>query len=364
MFWLNIPIGVVGIVVAYFFVNLRWDREEAVMAKLKRIDYVGNLILIGSTVSVLIALTWAGPIYPWSDARILSPLLIGIAGLGGFLAYEASGIPREPVMPLRLFPSRTAIIIYVNTFLNNVLIFWCFFFFPLYFQAVRLSSPARSGVQILPVTLISIPSAAVAALLLSRFGRFKILHVAGFTIQSTGLALLATLRQDSPTYVWVLIQVMPAVGSGLLINTLLPAFQASLAESDQAAATATWCFIRTFGQVWGVAVAGVVFNSYTQKFAADTIPDAATLVREALGGGDAYASATKDFVSNFPEPLQGMIRDVFMRALRNVYLISIAFGGLALLLALFEKDVPLRKALDTEYGLEERKEKKKKEEAA
>lgn len=361
MFWLNIPIGVVGIVVAYFFVNLRWDREEAVLEKLKRIDYVGNLILISSTISVLIALTWAGPIYPWSDARILCPLILGIAGLGGFLVYEASGIPREPVMPLRLFPSRTAVIIYTNTFLSNVLIFLCFFFFPLYFQAVQLSSPARSGVQMLPVTLVAIPSAAVSAMVLSHIGRFKFLHVAGFALQGAGIGLLALLRVDSPTYAWVLLQVLPAFGTGLLTNTLLPAFQACLAEADQAAATGTWCFIRTFGQIWGVAVAGAVFNSYTKRFAVDTLPASESAVIEILGGGDAYASATKAFVASFPEPLRGLVKDIFLRALRHVYYIAIAFGGLALLLTLFEEDVPLRKALDTEYGLEDKKAGKKEE---
>jgi hypothetical protein len=359
---LNIPVGVAGIIVAYFFLNLRWNREESIADKLKRIDYVGNLILIASTVSVLIALTWAGPIYEWSDYHILTPLIIGIAGLVGFACYEASGLPTEPVMPLRLFPNRTARIVYINTFLNSVLIFWTFFFFPLYFQAVQLSSPARSGVQILPVTLISVPTAAVSAMLLTKFGKFKILHCLGFALQGSGIALLAVLRKDSPTYVWVLLQIVPAMGTGLLINTMLPAFQASLAEADQAAATATWSFIRTFGQVWGIAVAGAVFNSYTGTFAREMISDPA--VREILSTGDAYASATRDFVTQFPEPLQTQIRDVFLKALRNVYLISIAFGGTALLMALFEKNVPLRKALDTEYGLEEKVKESKKQPGA
>lgn len=346
---------------AYLFLNLRWDREEAIGAKLKRIDYIGNLILMGSTVSVLIALTWAGPVYEWSDARILVPLIAGILGLVGFFVYEASGIPKEPVMPLRLFPNRTARIVYINTFLNNVLMFWCFFFFPLYFQAVQLSTPSWSGVQMLPVTLISIPGAAISAMLLTKFGKFKILHVLGFTLLTAGIAVLAVLRKDSPPYVWVLIQIIPAIGTGLLINTLLPAFQASVAEADQAAATATWCFIRTFGQVWGIAIAGTIFNAYARRFAASDVSDG--LVREVLSNGDAYASATREFVLQFPEPVRSQIRDVFLKALRTVYLISVAFGGTALVLVLFEKDVPLRTALDTEYGMEGEKTTQKKDEA-
>ena len=337
--------------VAYFFLNLRWDRTESVKEKLKRIDYIGNIILIASTVSVLIALTWAGPVYSWSDARILTPLIIGIAGLVGFAVYEASGIPSEPVMPLRLFPNRTSTIIYINTFLNNVLMFWCFFFFPLYFQAVKLSSPSWSGVQILPVTLISLPGAAVSAVLLSKFGKFKILHLIGLVLLTMGIGILYVLERDFTTVEWVLIQLPAAIGSGFLLNTLLPAFQASVAESDQAAATATWCFMRTFGQVWGVAIAGAIFNSYTKQYAS-RIDD--PMVQHILSSGDAYASATKAFVTQFEEPIRSQITEVFMLALRKVFVVSVAFGGLALVLALFEKNIPLRKALDTEYGIEDR----------
>jgi hypothetical protein len=141
------------------------------MDKLRRIDYIGNAILITSSVSILIALTWAGPVHPWSDARILAPLIIGLLGLVGFVIYEASGIPSEPVMPIRLFPGRTSYIIYINTFLNMLLIQWCYFFLPLYFQAVKLSRPSRSGVQMLPVALIAIPGASLSAVVLSKWGK-------------------------------------------------------------------------------------------------------------------------------------------------------------------------------------------------
>ncbi|KPM41004.1 hypothetical protein AK830_g5535 [Neonectria ditissima] len=351
VFYLNLPIGAIGMIVSYFFLNLKYNREESVMAKLRRIDYVGNFILIASAISILIALTWAGPVYAWSDARILAPLLVGFAGLVGFVVFEASGIPVEPVMPIRLFPNRTSYIIYLNTFLNSMLIFWCFFFLPLYFQAVQLSSPSRSGVQLFPVTLIAVPGAALSAVALARWGKYKILHVLGFLMMTTGVGTLALLKKDSPTVAWVLIQAFPAVGSGFLLNTLLPAFQASLAESDQASATGMWAFIRSFGLVWGVAVASAIFNSYVKQYSS-LIDD--PFARETLSNGDAYGSATRAFVMQFDEPTRGQIRDVFLKALKRVFMISVAFGGTAFVAALFEKDIPLRKELDTEYGLEER----------
>ena len=70
--------------------------------------------------------------------------------------------------------------------------------------------------------------------------------------------------------------------------------------------------------------------------------------------GDAYASATKLFVESFPEPLRGQIRTVYSRALNKVFLISVAFGGLAFLLSFLEEEIKLRTNLETEFGLEER----------
>ncbi|KAM0559333.1 hypothetical protein ACHAPJ_004356 [Fusarium lateritium] len=351
VFYLNLPIGGAAIVVTYFFLNLQYDRTQSTMDKLRRIDYIGNAILIGSSVSILIALTWAGPVYPWSDFHILVPLIIGLLGLVGFVIYEGSGIPAEPVMPVRLFPGRTSYIIYANTFLNMLLINWCYFFLPLYFQSVKISSPSRSGVQMLPVALIAIPGAAVSAVILSRWGKYKMLHVSGFFLMTMGVGLFGLLAEDSPTVAWVLLQFIPAIGSGFLLNTLLPAFQASTDEIDQAAATGTWSFIRSFGTVWGVAIAGTIFNSYTKQYAHMIDNE---LAREMLSSGDSYQSATRAFVLQFEEAVQTQIRHVFMLSLRKVYIISVAFGGLAFVLSLFEKDVPLRKELDTQYGLDEK----------
>ncbi|KIL85722.1 hypothetical protein FAVG1_11217 [Fusarium avenaceum] len=351
VFYLNLPIGGAAIVVTYFFLNLQYNKTQSTMEKLRRIDYIGNAILIGSSVSILLALTWAGPVYPWSDARILAPLIIGILGLVGFVIYEGSGIPSEPVMPIRLFPGPTSYIIYANTFLNVLLINWCYFFFPLYFQSVLLSSPPRSGVQMLPIALIAIPGAAVAAIILSRWGKYKMLHISGFFIMTVGVGMLGLLDEHSSPAAWILLQFIPAIGSGLLLNTLLPAFQASADEIDQAAATAAWAFIRSFGAVWGVAIAGSVFNSYTKQYAHMVDNE---MAREALTLGDSYQSATRAFVQQFEEAVQTQIRHVFMLSLRKVYIISVAFGGFAFLLSLFEKDIPLRKELDTQYGLEEK----------
>jgi hypothetical protein len=49
----------------------------------------GNILVITSTTSTILGLTWGGVTYPWSSVYVLAPLLVGLAGLCVFLTYEA-----------------------------------------------------------------------------------------------------------------------------------------------------------------------------------------------------------------------------------------------------------------------------------
>jgi hypothetical protein len=235
--------------------------------------------------------------------------------------------------------------------LFTVLLYWVLFFIPVYFQAILGSSPARAGVQMLPITLVAIPGAVIAVIVLSKFGKYKALHLAGFIILTLGMGLFAYLDRYSSDAEWIIFQIIAALGSGMILNTLLPAFQAPLAESDQAAATASWAFMRSFGNIWGVAIPASIFNNQFNKYAY-RISDAT--VRQTLSNGHAYQHASNTFINNLSDPVKSEVIGVFSDSLKLVWEVSVAFCGLACILVLVEKEVPLRKELDTDYGMTEK----------
>lgn len=120
VFYINLPIGAVALVLLFLFLRVNWDKSATAYEKIRRLDYIGNGILIASTVSILIALTWADVVYPWGSWHILVPLLVGVGGMMLFVAFEGLPFVAEPVMPLRLFNNRTAVIVYIATFLNSL----------------------------------------------------------------------------------------------------------------------------------------------------------------------------------------------------------------------------------------------------
>lgn len=58
-------------------------------AKLLRIDYVGSLLTISSSIAVLLGLNWGGTTYPWVSAPVLVPLILGAAIFTVFIFWEA-----------------------------------------------------------------------------------------------------------------------------------------------------------------------------------------------------------------------------------------------------------------------------------
>ncbi|KAI0838356.1 hypothetical protein F5Y06DRAFT_287119 [Hypoxylon sp. FL0890] len=286
--------------------------------KLRRIDWVGNTLVIAGTAAMLYALTGAGVIHSWASWNTLLPLLLGLLGLILFAAWEARGGGLSPdlVMPPRLFHHRTSLIIAICTFFHWMLVYWSLYFLPVWFQAVFLYSAECTGVGILPLSLVTIPGSAISA-----------------------MAVTLQLRNGC----------FCAIGAAMGLDTLLPAFQAPVPESDQAAATSTCTFIRTVGGVWGVAVPAAIFNNRINQLAY-TISDPNT--RRLMMGGDGYQHASADFVNSFPEP-------VYKEALQLVFLTAVAFGDGVAVLFLLEKDVSLWKELETEYGLVEQGQKQK-----
>lgn len=120
----------------------------------------------------------------------------------------------------------------MNTFLYTIALYWVIFFLPIYSQAVQLVSATRAGVNVIPVSLLGVPTAALALWAISRWRKYEIIHLLGFALFSMGLGLFTRLDENTPTATWVGYMFTGPFGGGLLLNSQLPAFQAPVQEAD------------------------------------------------------------------------------------------------------------------------------------
>ncbi|KAK7191954.1 hypothetical protein DPSP01_013796 [Paraphaeosphaeria sporulosa] len=351
VFYLNIPIGGISIVLLFFFLRVKTPKTNSTwQEKLAQIDIGGNILFITGVSFILVALTYAGTLWPWKSYNTIVTLLFGFSGLAVFLFYEESSYCIHPTMPLRLFRNRTSAGAFAITFIHSLLTLLVIYFLPVYLQAVLLSTPTRSGVQMLPTVIVLVPFSAISGAVLSKIGRYKPLHIAGFGIITVGLGCFITLNHKSPPVAWIMVQMVVAVGSGFSLSTLLPAVQAELSDADTAAATATWAFVRQFGVVWGISVPAAIFNSQITHLL-PRISDAT--VRAELSGGAAYDHGIRAYINAFEQPLKAQIIGVYSDSLKIVWIFATAIAGLGFLLVFLERETKLRSEQSGDFGLDD-----------
>ncbi|GJD05058.1 Major facilitator superfamily transporter [Colletotrichum higginsianum IMI 349063] len=359
VFWLPVPFGVVSFLVLAFFLKGKVrDADSSRRERLRRVDYGGNVVLTAATGSMLYAVTYGGSEYLWSDARIIASLTAGVLGLGLFLLLErhlsrrsSSNNAVEPVMPLRLLNHREGATVAAGAFASSLLSNWANFLLPVYFQGVRMSTPSRAGVQLLPIVAVAVPASIVSVVLVSKLGRYKVLHVAGFAGMCVACGLFSILDAASGDEEWILMEVLFSLGLGMVINTLLPAFQGAVGESDQAVATSTFTFVQSLANIWSVTMPASIFNN---RFGALAGRISDEQVRAQLGGGRAYGFATRAFLEGLQEKARVEVVDVFGEAVSGVWYVAAGIAGVAALLACAEGEVVLREKLETDFALEEK----------
>ncbi|KAK0721230.1 hypothetical protein B0T21DRAFT_423599, partial [Apiosordaria backusii] len=171
---------------------------------------------------------------------------------------------------------------------------------------------------------------AVAGAILTKTGRYKPLHWAGFGILAVSCGLFSTMSPSTQTVAWAWFQILAGIGIGFPLTTQLPAIQAVLPESDTAISTSTYSFIRSFGFVWGATIPSIIFTvGLMPRWGLET-------VRASLANGGAYSYAPQ------------------VRHLTVVWLAGLGFALFGFLLVFLERHVDMRVTLETEFGLEER----------
>lgn len=288
-----------SLVALYFSLRVATPPAAPWREKLGRIDFIGNAIFMAATVAVLIGVTWGGTVYPWKSANVIVPLVFGFVGIGLFLAYEWT-LAKNPSLPQGAIVERTAATVLAVTFLTTLCTYWAFYFMPIYFQGVLAKSTFWSGVDALPLFAGLFPFAIIGGILLSKFGRYKPLHLIGMAIVTISFGLFSLLDQGSSTAAWACFQLLCAIGSGLMIAILLPAMQAPLDESLVAVSTGVWTFIRAFSTVWGVTIPAAIFDNEVAKRATSLTDQ--SLVGY-LTGGKAYQYATQAFLDTIHDPV-------------------------------------------------------------
>ncbi|EEA23397.1 hypothetical protein TMatcc_002261 [Talaromyces marneffei ATCC 18224] len=348
IFYINFPFAGVGLVMTVLFLRLNFI-PTSLLAKLRRIDYIGATIFMASTTSFMIPLSWGGVQYSWSSWRTLVPLILGFVGLLAFAYYEYR-YAEHPIIPLEIFTSKTATVSFIGTVIQG-LVLWCALYFcPLYFQAVKGYSPTMSGVAIFPDSFTVAPSAMVAGLIITKIGKYRWAVWVGWVLTTLGFGLLCVLQVGTSIPGWIFLEFSVGFGLGVIFPAVTFAIQASAKHETLAMAVAMTSFFRSFGQAIGVAIGGVVFQNrmyanllqYTElaPYAREYSQDAAGLVQVINAMDDG--------------PTKHDLRTAFTDSLRIIWVVCCVFSAVGFVFSLWTKEYDVNQALTSDQGLRDK----------
>jgi EmrB/QacA subfamily drug resistance transporter len=348
IFYVNIPIGLVALAVIWRLLpNIRHVERAG------RIDYPGVVTLVAGLVPILIGLTIAET-SSFTDPYVWGWIAAGLVFLGIFVAIERRAT--EPIIPLHLFRNRTFSASMVSIFFATFGFGATIIFLPLYFQIVEGASATESGYRLLPFLFGLILSSIASGQIVSRTGRYKALVLGGLTILVVGLGLLTQLRADTPDgwlAVWMFIA---GVGVGPTFAVFTIIVQNSVAFHELGAATSDLTLFRQIGTTVGIAMAYTLFriNFNWDLLRGEIVRaggPAALLPTTAPPGFDIgqLTSVTNQgggFLAQIPAEFQqvfvGGFHSAFTIALGNSIWLGVGAGVVAVLAAVFLKEIPLR----------------------
>ncbi|CAE7210073.1 unnamed protein product [Rhizoctonia solani] len=355
LFYINIPIVGLAIVLVLLFLNLSTPKEPF-NEKIRRIDWIGNFLVIGSTTSVVLALTWAGAVHPWKSYQVLVPLIIGLLSLIATFAYEFNWAT-EPILPRELLWNRTSLSGYLGVFLHGILVTGIVYYLPTYYQGARGASPVKSGVDIFGIAFTVAPFAILTGISAVVFKKYRPQNYVAWVITTIGLGLLSMIEADSSMAKSIGFQVIIGIGAGILYASTTFPVLAPLPVTLNASALALLAFIRTFAGTYGVAIGSSVLQTELGK---RLPPEFSAL----FPGGTEIAFSAIPFIGSLEEPLRTQVREAFADSLAVLWRVFIGIAGAGFISVFLMKEIPMSTETDERWAMEQAEKKQSGEEKA
>jgi EmrB/QacA subfamily drug resistance transporter len=253
IFYVNVPVGVVGIIVS------RW-----VIAESRDTSHEQSIDLPGLVTSggALLALSYAlieGNQRGWGSPEIIGLFVGAVVLFAVFIWLELR--QRLPMLDLDLFKIGSFAGANIVAMLVSLGMFGVFFFISLYVQNVLGYSPTKAGAIFLPMTVLIIVIAPISGKLSDRVGS-RWLMGAGMTI--LGVSLLLYQRIGLHTGFWSLLPqlVLGGVGMALVMSPMTSAAMGSVPTDKAGVGSGVLNSFRQVGGSLGIALMGAILLTY------------------------------------------------------------------------------------------------------
>lgn len=248
VFWINIPLGILSVILLMRFLPPSQQPEQSVS-----LDWAGIGYLTLAVCSLLIALLQA------SELGYLAIGLLLVALMSAILLVRQERRAVTPLFPLALWKSQVIVAGNLGGLVIGAAMMGIAAFLPTYIQAVLGGSTLQAG-WTLAMMSIGWPLASTLSGRIMMHTSYRLTAVCGAVLLILGSVLLLQLSADSAVWFARLAAFVIGLGMGTCNTTFLVSVQNDADYAIRGIATASTLFTRMVGSAVGTAVFGAVFN--------------------------------------------------------------------------------------------------------
>ncbi|HTX32596.1 MAG TPA: MDR family MFS transporter [Solirubrobacteraceae bacterium] len=339
IFYVNVPIGIVALVVLGATLPATKGQAKPV------IDYLGAGILASALSAIVLVASLGGTSWAWGSSETI---LVGAAGLvllGVFTIIERRAV--EPILPPELLRNRVFSVGSTLSLIVGFAMFGSITFLPLYFQTVDAATPTGGGLRLIPMMLGLLTMSIVSGQLIARRGRYRVFPILGTALMTIGLFLLSHLDVGTSTITSSLYLLILGLGLGSTMQVLVLAVQNAVHYRVLGAATSGVTLFRGIGGSLGAAVFGAIFSARLASQLKHLLTG--SLAGQVSGGGRLTGSQ----VARLPAGARAIYEHAYVHALQPVFLAAAGVALVAFALAWLMPERPLRETAATSRGLDD-----------
>jgi len=253
--WVNVPVALLALALTPGLIP-----ESRSESATRHFDAAGA-VSITAGLSVLAYAVLDASNAGWASTKIVTLLALSVALIGAFVAIELRS--KAPLVPFRIFRSRTLTGANVVGLLLGASLFSMFFFISLYMQQVLGYSPIHAGLSYLPLAVTIIVAAGLGGQLVTRFG-FKPILATGMLFVAVGLVWFSQVSVGGGFTTDILgPSLLAAIGLGFGFVTSTIAAVSGIREREQGLASGLINTSQQIGGALGLAVLSTLATSRT-----------------------------------------------------------------------------------------------------
>src|SRR5450631_3695174 len=244
IFWINVPLGLASLAIL-----LPKMSKIPVFHRMRKIDWLGGVLLMAAAVVFMLVLTWGGNRYLW-----LSPTVLSMVGASVGLAFAFVWHARktdEPFLPLPLMGGPVVPYAMAAGGCAMGAMLGLTVHLPLYFQVVYHLSASETGFALIPFAALSTVGAAIAGRTMAHARHYKRVAIIGMLVAAVSGCVLAITALP----LWALLVPVSilAVGLGTTFPISVVSIQNAVARSQVGTATGAMNFFRALMASFTVA---------------------------------------------------------------------------------------------------------------